>query len=164
VAVLLSTTFYFLEEIGMRSKKDVICGSVITVGGIILYVEATRSIGKLGYDVLDSPFFPKLGAVMLVLFGVALTVTSLLKLAEAKKIQVNNPKKVVYFITLLVLYSLLLQHIGFIFSSIFFIIASYLLISKHRKIKDFLYSIVFALSTTIILWLAFTKGLNLFLP
>ena len=167
--MLLSTTFKFLEEIGMRSKKDVICGSVITVGGIILYVEATRSIGKLGYDVLDSPFFPKLGAVMLVLFGVTLTVTSLLKptlgpRTEAKKIQVNNPKKVVYYITLLVLYSLLLQHIGFIFSSIFFIIASYLLISKHRKIKDFLYSIVFALSTTIILWLAFTKGLNLFLP
>jgi len=164
VAVLLSTTFYFLEEIGMRSKKDVICGSVITGGGIILYVEATRSIGKLGYDVLDSPFFPKLAAIMLVLFGVVLTVTSLLKPAEAKIIQVNNPRKVVCFISLLVLYSLLLQHIGFIFSSIFFIIASYLLISKHRKIKDFLYSIVFALSTTIILWLAFTKGLNLFLP
>ena len=148
----------------MRLKKDVICGSAITTMGIILYVEATRSIGKLGYDVLDSPFFPKLGAVMLVLFGVALTVASLLKPTEAKKIQVNNPRKVVCFITLLVLYSLLLHYLGFIFSSIFFIIASYLLISKYRKIKDLLYSIVFALSTTFILWLAFTKGLNLLLP
>lgn len=141
-----------------------ICGSVITVGGIILYVEVTRSIGKLGYDILDSPFFPKLAAIMLVLFGAVLTVNSILKPAEAKKIQINNPWKVVCFISLLVLYSLLLHYIGFIFSSIFFIITSYLLISKHRKIKDFLYSIVFALSTTFILWLAFTKGLNLLLP
>ncbi|MFB0561913.1 MAG: tripartite tricarboxylate transporter TctB family protein, partial [Candidatus Lokiarchaeia archaeon] len=100
----------------MKLRKDVVCGSAITIAGIIIYVEATRSIGKLGYDVLDSPFFPKLAAVMLVLFGVALTVTSLLKPTEAKKIQVNNPKKVVYFITLLVLYSLLLHYIGFIFS------------------------------------------------
>lgn len=148
----------------MSSKKDMICGSVIAGGGIILYVEATRSIGKLGYDVLDSPFFPKLGAVMLVLFGVALTVTSLLKPTEAKKIQVNNPKKVVYFITLLVLYSLLLHYIGFIFSSIFFIIAGYLLISQRRKIRDLMYGIVFAFSTTIVLWLIFAKGLNLLLP
>lgn len=148
----------------MRSKKDLICGSVITAGGIILYVEVTRSIGKLGYDVLDSPFFPKLGAVMLALFGVALTITSLLKPTEAKKIQINNSWKVICFISLLALYSLLLHYIGFIFSSIFFIIASCLLISRHRKIKDFLYGVVFALSTTFILWFAFTKGLNLLLP
>lgn len=160
----LSATFYLLEEIGMSSKKDVIFGSVITVAGIILCVEVTRSIGKLGYDVLDSPFFPKFGAVMLALFGVVLTITSLLRPAEAKKIQINNSWKVVCFISLLVLYSLLLHYIGFIFSSIFFTIASYLLISKHRKIKDFLYGIVFALSTTFILWFAFTKGLNLLLP
>jgi len=101
---------------------------------------------------------------MLVLFGVALTVTSLLKPTEAKKIQVNNPKKVVYFITLLVLYSLLLHYIGFIFSSVFFIIASYLLISQRRKIRDLMYGVVFAFSTTIVLWLIFAKGLNLLLP
>ena len=148
----------------MILRKDVICGSAITIGGIIIYVEATRSIGKLGYDVLDSPFFPKLGAVMLVLFGVALTVTSLLKPTEAKKIQVNNPKKVVYFITLLVLYSLLLHYIGFIFSSIFSIIASYLLISQRRKIRDLIEAVVFAFSTTIVLWLIFSQGLNLLLP
>ena len=147
----------------MRLNKDVICGSAITGVGIILYVEATRSIGKLGYDVLDSPFFPKLGAVMLIIFGGALALSSFWKPTESKKIQVSNPGKVVSYITLLVLYSLFLSRIGFIFSTVFFLIASYLVISKHRKIKDFLYSIVFAFSTTIILWLVFVKGLNLLL-
>jgi len=174
----------------MRLRKDVrgspnakkrvwgplVCGSAITTVGIILYVEATRSIGKLGYDVLDSPFFPKLGAVMLVLFGIALTVTSLLKPActkrfgegrptEAKKpLLSQGPKQVVCFITLLVLYSLLLNYIGFIFSSVFFIITSYLLISQRRKIRDLIEAVVFAFSTTIVLWLIFAKGLKLLLP
>jgi len=147
----------------MRLKKDVICGVAIAGAGIVLYVEAARSIGKLGYDVLDSPFFPKLGAVMLIIFGGALALTSFWKPTESKKIQVNNPGKVVSYITLLVLYSLFLSRIGFIFSTVFFLIASYLVISKHRKIKDFLYSIVFAFSTTIILWLVFVKGLKLLL-
>ena len=147
----------------MRLKKDVICGLAITGAGIILYVEATRSIGKLGYDVLDSPFFPKIGAVMLIFFGLALALSSFWKPAESKKIQVNNPGKVVSYIALLVLYSLLLSRIGFIFSTIVFVIAGYLIISKHRRIKDFLYSIVFAFSTTIILWLVFVKGLKLLL-
>jgi len=147
----------------MRFKKDVICGSAIAGAGIVLYVEAARSIGKLGYDVLDSPFFPKLGAVMLIGFGVALALSSFWRPTESKKIQVNNPGKVVLFIALLVLYSLLLQRIGFIFSTIFFIVAGYLVISKHRKIKDCLYSIVFAFSTTIILWIVFVKGLKLLL-
>lgn len=148
----------------MRLTKDVICGSAITIAGIIIYVEVNRSVGKLGYDVLDSPFFPKLAAVMLALFGVALTVSSVAKPTETKKTQINNPKKVVCFITLLVLYSLLLHYIGFIFSSIFFIIASYLLISERRKIRDFIEAVVFAFSTTIVLWLIFAKGLNLLLP
>lgn len=147
----------------MRLKKDVICGSAITGAGVALYVEAARSIGKLGYDVLDSPFFPKLGAVMLICFGVALVLSSFWKPTDSKKIQVNNPEKVVTYIALLVLYSLLLQRIGFIFSTIFFIIAGYLVISKHRNIKDCLYGIVFAFSTTIILWLVFVKGLKLLL-
>ncbi|MHC4489435.1 MAG: tripartite tricarboxylate transporter TctB family protein [Planctomycetota bacterium] len=147
----------------MRLNKDVICGSAIAGVGIILYVEATRSIGKLGYDVLDSPFFPKLGAVMLIIFGGALAFSSFWKPTESKKIQVNNPGRVVSYITLLVLYSLSLHRIGFIFSTVFFFIAGYLIISKHRKIKDFLYSIVFAFSTTIILWLVFVKGLKLLL-
>ena len=147
----------------MRLNKDVICGSAITGVGIFLYVEVTRSVGKLGYDVLDSPFFPKLGAVMLTLFGVALAVSSLWKPAESKKIQVNNPGNVVSYIVSLVLYSLLLPCIGFVFSTIVFIISGYLVISNHRKIRDFLYSIVFAFSATIVLWLIFVKGLNLLL-
>ena len=147
----------------MRLNKDVICGSAITGAGIFLYVEVTRSVGKLGYDVLDSPFFPKLGAVMLTLFGVALAVSSLWKPAESKKIQVNNPGNVVSYIVLLVLYSLLLSRIGFVFSTIVFVILGYLVISSHRKFRDFLYSVVFAFSATIVLWLIFVKGLNLLL-
>jgi hypothetical protein len=147
----------------MRLNKDVICGLAITGVGITLYVEVTRSVGKLGYDVLDSPFFPKLGAVMLTLFGVALAVSSFWKPAESKKIQVNNPGNVVSYIVLLVLYSLLLSRIGFVFSTIVFVIAGCLIIGRHRKIKDFVYSIVFASSATIVLWLIFVKGLNLLL-
>ena len=93
----------------------------------------------------------------------ALALSSFWKPTESKKIQVNNPGKVVLFIALLVLYSLLLDRIGFIFSTIIFVIGGYLVISKHRKIKDFLYSIVFAFSTTVILWLVFVKGLKILL-
>ncbi len=91
----------------MRLKKDVICGLAITGAGIILYVEAARSIGKLGYDVLDSPFFPKLGAVMLILFGAAFALGFFWKLTKSKKMQVDDLGKVASYIAFLVLYSLL---------------------------------------------------------
>ena len=110
-------------------SASVLQGLGLCAVGIWLFIESL-SIRSLGYDALDAPFFPKLSAVLLIIFGAAVAVKSL----------------------------------GFVLTTIFFIIISYLMMVKERSLKEIIYSIAFACATTFAFWYIFEKGLKVILP
>jgi len=73
--------------------------------------------------------------------------------------------KLILSLLYLVIYIALYQSIGFILSSIFFLIAeSFLLVNKNNRKKWALFIILFSIGISIIIFFIFTKYLSLFLP
>jgi len=134
------------------------------IGGI-LYFGSCRTIRDMGYDVLGASFFPKLGAVFLIFFGLCLFINSLLGIKEVKKkIKMEEKGRIVMFLGTLAFYVYIFSKVGFIFSTMFFIIASYIMLSKSRGIRNIVVGVVFSATTSYLLWLIFTKALNVVLP
>ncbi|MDT4763173.1 tripartite tricarboxylate transporter TctB family protein [Sphaerochaeta sp. PS] len=75
------------------------------------------------------------------------------------------PVKMVLSVVFLVLYFALYQRIGFILSSIFYLIAEiFLLTEKQKRKKWALFIILFSIGVTVLIYVVFTRYLTLFLP
>ena len=73
--------------------------------------------------------------------------------------------KLILSLLYLVIYIALYQSIGFILSSIFFLISeSFLLVNKNNRKKWALFIVLFSIGISIIIFFIFTKYLSLFLP
>lgn len=146
-------------------NASVLHGLGLCAVGIWIFIESL-SIRSLGYDALDSPFFPKLGAALLIIFGAALAITSLFKKDEKPKRDRSTQgyTKIVIYMCMLVVYAVVIKQIGFTLTTIFFVAASFLIMTRDRNIKEITYSIIFASLTTFAFWYIFEKGLKVMLP
>lgn len=75
------------------------------------------------------------------------------------------PTKMLLSLTFLVAYFALYQRIGFVLSTIFYLIAQiFLLTEKEKKKKWALFNILFSIGVTVLIYIVFTRYLTLFLP
>jgi len=146
-------------------SASVLQGLGLCAVGIWLFIESL-SIRSLGYDALDAPFFPKLSAVLLIIFGAAVALSAALK-KETKPQKEKSRRsyaKITLYMCILVAYAVAVKSLGFVLTTIFFIIISYLMMVKERSLKEIIYSIAFACATTFAFWYIFEKGLKVILP
>jgi len=141
----------------------------IAIVGLILYLDANNSIRDLGYDALGASFFPKLAAFFLIIFSLGLFISTLKKTLvpnskEEKNKITKNKKRIAYFLVITILYIFILPKIGFIFSTIFFLMSSYILMNQNINFKNILIGIIFASFCSYLLWLIFAKTFGLLLP
>ncbi len=81
--------------------------------------------------------------------------------------RINNvmPTKLILSLIFLAVYTALYQPLGFILSSIFFLIAeSFLLVNKDERKKWILFIVLFSVGISIFIYFIFTKYLTLVLP
>lgn len=81
--------------------------------------------------------------------------------------RINNvmPIKLVFSLIFLAVYTALYQPLGFILSSIFFLIAeSFLLVNKDERKKWTLFIVLFSIGVSIFIYFIFTQYLTLVLP
>ena len=75
------------------------------------------------------------------------------------------PIKLVFSLIFLAVYTALYQPLGFVFSSIFFLIAeSFLLVNKDERKKWALFIVLFSIGVSIFIYFIFTQYLTLVLP
>jgi uncharacterized membrane protein YidH (DUF202 family) len=146
-------------------SASILQGLGLCAVGIWLFIESL-SIRSLGYDALDAPFFPKLSAVLLIIFGAAIALSAALK-KETKLQKERNRRsytKVILYMCMLIAYAIAVKSLGFVVTTIFFIFISYLMMAKKISLKEIIYSITFACATTFAFWYIFEKGLKVILP
>uniref|UniRef100_A0A832IF42 Tripartite tricarboxylate transporter TctB family protein n=1 Tax=Pseudothermotoga hypogea TaxID=57487 RepID=A0A832IF42_9THEM len=151
------------EVIDVRFGKDFYSGLVLAVLGGWMISESQK-IRRLRFDVLDNAFFPTLAAVLLLIFSVGLIVQSLLSKEKSTPIKFKKPFRIALFIVSCIVYVVLMEPIGFLFSSILFVFASCLIISWPPRIRTVVYSGIFALTTSCVIWYVFARLLHLVLP
>ncbi|UJL45716.1 tripartite tricarboxylate transporter TctB family protein [Virgibacillus sp. NKC19-16] len=116
--------------------------------------------------------FPKIIASILIMIGIVLLVTSLIKKWKAKKLRFqfkffseNYDKVKIYgTIILLIVYVLTLEIIGFVPASIIFMVLVTLLYIGNIKKKSITVSITNSLATTIVIWYVFGQLFDITLP
>lgn len=149
----------------MGKNKELIVSVIIILCGVIFLIEAS-SIRNLGYDILDTSFFPKLTSFLLIVSGIGLFINNLLKRKERK--QNNEVKKdilkIVIFIMSFVVYLIILPSLHFTFSTVLFIMASYLIIDPSWNLKNIIKGLAFSILLSYGFWLIFEKGFNVLLP
>jgi len=149
--------------IDVRFGKDFYSGLVLAVlAGWML--SESQKIRRLRFDVLDNAFFPTLAAVLLLIFSVGLIVQALLSKEKSTPIKFKKPFRISLFIVSCIVYVVLMEPIGFLLSSILFVFASCLIISWPVKIKTIVYSSIFAVATSWVIWYVFARLLRLVLP
>lgn len=149
--------------IDVRFGKDFYSGLVLAVlAGWML--SESQKIRRLRFDVLDNAFFPTLAAVLLLIFSVGLIVQALLSKEKSTPIKFKKPIRIVLFIVSCIVYVVLMEPIGFLLSSILFVFASCLIISWPPKIKTIVYSSIFSVTASWVIWCVFARLLRLVLP
>lgn len=84
---------------------------------------------------------------------------------EKTKAARSLPIKLVLSVVYLVVYFALYQKVGFILSSIFYLLAeTFLLTEKTKRKKWALFIILFSIGVTVLIYVVFTRYLTLFLP
>ncbi|MCX7846305.1 MAG: tripartite tricarboxylate transporter TctB family protein [Dictyoglomaceae bacterium] len=150
----------------MKGNKDLITSIIIILCGVLFLVEASH-IKNLGFDILDTSFFPKLTSYLLIISGIGLFINNLLKQRgkEGKNIEIKeNLLKIFIFVLFFVLYLLILPLLHFIFATILFILASYLIIDPSLNLKNMAKGIILSLLLSYGFWFIFVKGFNVLLP
>ncbi|TCP97733.1 putative tricarboxylic transport membrane protein [Cricetibacter osteomyelitidis] len=145
----------------------------------IAYLYGTQSISvfsPFGQQGLDSKSVPQIIGGLTLLLSISLFITTLIRYrksrSETEYVQAEEiatkkkfPIKLVASIVLLSLYIGLYQSLGFIVSSIaYLILQSLLLIPTEKRKKWTLFIIVLSVVFTVTIYFVFSKYLTLFLP
>ncbi len=153
----------FVGVIEMRFGKDFYSGLAFAVIAGWMISESQK-IRRLRFDVLDNAFFPTMAAVLLLIFSAGLIVQALLSREKSSPVKFRKPIRIVLFLASCIAYVLLMEPAGFLLSSILFIFATCLIISWPFKTKTIVYSAIFSIATSYVIWYVFEKLLRLVLP
>ncbi|MBD3306709.1 hypothetical protein GF339_09815 [candidate division KSB3 bacterium] len=145
--------------------QSLVEGIILTgIGAVILILIPSQIEEMAGMATQMSPsFFPTVAAIALVILGVVIIVQSFLpskKLRPSTDISRHALMRVILAALLLIAYTALFQHLGFVVTSgAFFAIFAYLFGS--RNVVKILVSMV---AMPVVVWLFFEKVFNIPLP
>jgi len=148
--------------------------------GIAVYVDSLNIKGIKGF-IVTSAFFPKIAAILLVLFGMIIIIGAILSQIKQKKRPSNtkeaiikesnaeniedsiNWKLVLSSILMLAMYLVLMEPIGFLITTFLYLFFQITLLAPKTKRKYLLFTILSA-STSILVYVVFVYGLSVILP
>lgn len=150
----------------MASKKENLTIFVILTilsTGIIYSANHIPPGGELGFG---ADFMPKIVGYLLAFCAVSFLVQGLLTPGKEQKTVTWDCIPIIRFGTalgLLAIYIALLKPVGFIIMTIFYIFTQTQLMVPPEK-RNFMISAVLAVVSAAVIYIVFTKGLNLILP
>ena len=157
----------------LKKYRDVFCGAFLILLAAGLYA-ASFGIKSVALNLIKADFFPRLDAALLLVLGVILVVSGFLK---AKQAQPEAGETVPFWkndgtismletLVLLVLYIGLMKPLGFVITTVFYLIAQmYTLTPREKRTKrNLALFVVISLITSLAIYLLFTKVFYLMLP
>ncbi|WP_424580076.1 tripartite tricarboxylate transporter TctB family protein [Virgibacillus halodenitrificans] len=148
----------------MRSSiKDISTGILLIGFSVIMYLIA-NSFGRSQTETLYGPdFFPKLVLILLIAFSIVLCIKGFLSLkGESTKWEIDRKLifQILLYIILLVIYINLFFIIGFVYSTIVFLLIGQYLFGLRKWIRLILVAII----VPFVLYYLFTNLFNIPLP
>lgn len=147
-------------------KGEIIISVVIFFGSLFLYFESMKFEGLDVYGKLGPAYWPKFLLICMMALSFLVAVDAFRerkkKPSEKEEISTVDSGKVRFFLGIgfIVLYLILMQELGFILLTPFFMIAFMYLLGERKKIWIFSVSI----GITVIIVFAFTKAMYVPLP
>ena len=162
----------------MKSKwKGNLITGIVTIILFLFYFSQTFSIRQTALIKLTSTFIPRLCAGAGIFFGIVIIVFALRdrraeaemgrpnveKTQEERRNQRAKTTAVISAFIILFAGIFLIEFVGFVWGSAFYLMASFLLCSRHIKRN---WPMFFSLTvvTPVLIYIAFAKGFNLRLP
>ncbi len=139
-------------------------GIIVTMIGVVIVVLIPSQIEEMpGMATQMSPsFFPTVAAVFLIILGIAMIYQSFLQSGAQKSVDItrNAVLRVILAAALLVAYTYLFQHIGFVVTSaLFFVIFAYIFGSR-----SYLKIVISMILIPVAVWLFFEMLFKIPLP
>ena len=165
-------------DAALKSKwKGNLITGIITIVLFLVYFSQTFSIRQTTLIKVTSTFIPRLCAGAGIFLGIVIVAFALRdRQAEAKMRKANEEKieeeyrdqraktKAVIFAFIILLVGIfLIEFVGFVWGSAFYLMASFLLCSQHMKRNWAMFSFL-TVVTPILIYITFAKGFNLRLP
>lgn len=155
--------------------KETVSGIFVITVGIIVLV-ASQNIRRMTGVSIGSDFFPKISAGMLLFLGVIILLKAFMekgiKVQSAKKSEQDQEEEVIVeidrrapliSIMLLAVYIGFLENIGFLIMTILYLFSQITLLAPKHKRKYLKFGVI-SIVVTVIVYLAFVKGLSVMLP
>lgn len=157
----------------IKKYKDVFCGGALILLGAGLYA-ASFGIKSVALNLIKADFFPRLDAALLVLLGVILVITGLVK---ARRFRPPEDKPVPFWkndgtvsmletLALITVYLFALKPVGFLLSTFVYLTAQMLVLAPREKRgkKDVALFVFISAVTALTVYLVFVKVFYLMLP
>lgn len=156
----------------LNKYRDVICGSVIMICAVILFI-ATFSIKSLLGMNPGPEFMPRLASVLLFLVAAGITVEGLENIKhhvveevspeEAACRKAGN-RKVLLSAILIGFYVFSLETLGFVISTLIYEFCQMIILTPVGKKKNYVLFAVITVVSTVFFYVVFTRFLYLMLP
>ena len=156
----------------LNKYRDVICGGVIMLCAVILFI-ATFSIKSLLGMNPGPEFMPRLASVLLFLVALGITVEGLQNVKhhvveevseeEAAYRKAGN-RKVLYSAILIGFYVFSLETLGFVISTLIYEFCQMIVLTPMGKKKNYVLFGIITVISTVFFYIVFTRFLYLMLP
>ena len=157
----------------MISKyRDVICGAVIMLIAVILFI-ATFSIKSLLGMKPGPEFMPRVASVLLFIVALGITVEAMGKLKDyvpeviddqEKAYRKAGNKKVILSAILIAFYVFSLDTLGFVISTMIYEFCQMIVLTPNDKKKNYVLFGIITVVSTVFFYVVFTQYLFLMLP
>lgn len=147
----------------MNGKNDKVCGLIgMLIAGALLF--ASIDIGKIENQTIGADFVPKLVGVLLFVLSGILFLNGMKSSSQPSKDSFpRNYKGTLLMVFLLILYVLMFDVLGFIVSSMIYLFAALLLLTKPSEV-DYKKFVAISVVGAIVIDLLFTQVFGINLP
>lgn len=152
----------------IKKSKDFFAGLFFIVFAIIFFIYSFK-IKAMAKTSIGPEFLPRIICILIALLGLAMTISSVVngnKSAEDKNEGEPKENKFMVLATfiLLALYVFLLKEIGFIITSIFYLMIQITILIPDRSKKNLIITGVISTTIPIVTYFLFVNVFNLLLP
>ncbi|MGI6028385.1 MAG: tripartite tricarboxylate transporter TctB family protein [Candidatus Heteroscillospira sp.] len=156
----------------LNKYRDVICGVVIMICAVILFI-ATFSIKSLLGMNPGPEFMPRVASILLFLVALGITLEGLQNVKhhvaeevseEEKGYRKAGNRKVLYSAILIGFYVFSLETLGFVISTLIYEFCQMIVLTPLGKKKNYLLFGIITVVSTVFFYIVFTRFLYLMLP
>lgn len=150
--------------------RDIIVGAVFCIIALVYFKESFFETNNLTRAQYGPQFMPRIYAVALLVLNLALIIQGIGKLKKNQEPSEEQKKRewsitqalpVIFSILLIAVYIFLIEKIGFLIATIFYLFFQAMILAKK---KNYMGLILFAVITAAVIYFLFVKLLNVQLP